>query len=90
MDAREFFRHLQIRGVVDYCKDSGECGNAPLHDWDTPEGGLSLSSFFSVVTVDALEGPYFRTIMFDRVDCAGNDVGPLVALRTVNWRNVVG
>jgi hypothetical protein len=40
-----------------------------------------LTRFFSVVTVDALEGPYFRTVTFP---CASNDVSPLIALRAMN------
>ena len=48
-----------------------------------------LTRFFSVVTVDALEGPYFRTVTFEGVRCASNDVCPLIALRAMNRGDVV-
>jgi hypothetical protein len=48
-----------------------------------------LTRFFSVVTVDALEGPYFRTVTFEGVRCASNDVSPLIALPAMNRIDVV-
>jgi len=48
-----------------------------------------LTRFFSVVTVDALEGPYFRTVTFEGVRCASNDVSPLIALRAMNRGDVL-